>query len=646
MTSATHFESVLHIYLTSFYRRDLQGIRAASAFLIMIYHIWLGKVSGGVDVFFVVSGFLMGSQLLRTAAKTSTIDPLTFWSRLVLRIFPSAYFVLFSTIVLTVAFIPPPIWKFGVLELIASSAFVENWELVRTATDYLARENPPSQFQQFWALSVQIQFYLVLPLLMFVATRLAEWTKRLSSAVGAIASLAGISLLWSLYATGRNPSGAYFSTFTRAWELLTGVLAAFVYPTIASLRLNVQVAQAAYALAFASLLVLGALVPVSIHFPGWIAAVPVLLILLIILCGSVEGGGGALGKLLSTERFVSLGELSFTIYLWHWPILIAFHHILGTTELTLIEGLTVMALALAASFFTNRFVERPLLAKREQANSRALLVVTTFAAAVFVFGVATQRTLAMVARWQGPPAKSLTPTADTQAQVSIPFATFVTSNYDRPYAINHCLEGPICKFGATDAKRTVALVGESHAAQWQPALEWIANKRGFRLVTVLTNQHTLEEILKIAPEVVVTTSTSTPIYGTKGGAEKVPDAHVELWSELSKHGIKILAIRDNPRFNFYQNACVWNHRKDAQVCGLKRNKIFSDGRPAKSLEGKIPGLRTVDLTDLFCGPEICPAVHDDQLIYYDRHHFTASYMKHIAPAALDMIAAQAPGTLP
>ncbi|NNH76576.1 acyltransferase [Acinetobacter sp. ANC 5380] len=149
------------MYNDKFCRYDIQGLRAISALIIMIYHIWLNKVSGGVDVFFVISGFLIGTQFFRNIELNGTIPFFNFWSRILSRIIPTAYFVIICTTLLSLVFIPPALWKIGVNEFITSALSLQNWELYRVSTNYLARDNPPSQYQQFWALSIQIQFYLI-----------------------------------------------------------------------------------------------------------------------------------------------------------------------------------------------------------------------------------------------------------------------------------------------------------------------------------------------------------------------------------------------------------------------------------------------------------------------------------------------------
>ncbi|HEY6612166.1 MAG TPA: acyltransferase, partial [Pseudomonas sp.] len=156
------------------YRDDIQGVRAIGAILIALYHIWIHKVSGGVDVFFVMSGFLMTGVLIRQLESTNRIQPFVFWGNLVKRIAPSACTVLLATLLLGYFFVPEPLWTQFIKEVTYSAIQVENIGLMRNSVDYLARELPPSPVQQFWALSIQVQFYVFLPLILTLVLGLSK----------------------------------------------------------------------------------------------------------------------------------------------------------------------------------------------------------------------------------------------------------------------------------------------------------------------------------------------------------------------------------------------------------------------------------------------------------------------------------------
>ena len=208
------------------YRHDIQGIRAISALLIAVYHIWINKVSGGVDVFFVISGFLMTGVLIRQIHQLDRIRPLIFWGNLIKRIAPCACTVLLFTLVAGYFIVPEPLWSQLIQETLFSALNLENIELMRRSVDYLARELPPSPVQQFWALSTQVQFYLLLPPVLM----LALWIGRRKGSVSRTPLLLGIglvavaSLFYSIVETAREPVSSYFNPAARVWEFFSGAL--------------------------------------------------------------------------------------------------------------------------------------------------------------------------------------------------------------------------------------------------------------------------------------------------------------------------------------------------------------------------------------------------------------------------------------
>nr|WP_252406764.1 SGNH hydrolase domain-containing protein [Acinetobacter terrae] len=220
--------------------------------------------------------------------------------------------------------------------------------------------------------------------------------------------------------------------------------------------------------------------------------------------------------------------------------------------------------------------------------------------------------------------------------------SLVLSNYDRPHAITHCLSGPICTYGNKNSDFTVALVGASHAAQWQPVLEHAANKYKFKLVTILSlpKDITIEKIDKIKPKVVITTSTLT---NDKNANEILNE--IELWKKLTNAGINVIGIRDNPRFSIYQNACISKNKDNLLICSLDKDQVLTKQYIAKKYEKEIQGFHAVDLTSLICFEKSCPATVNGYTIYYDRHHFSNSFMKYISEAATNEIVKQAPNIL-
>lgn len=622
--------SIFASYSESFYRNDIQGIRAISALLIMIYHIWLSRVSGGVDVFFVISGFLIATTLLRGLASTGRVHPTRFWSGIFKRVFPSAYTVLFVTLALTLVFVPAPLWKYGVNEFTASAAQIENLELIRMGADYLDREAPPSQFQQFWALSIQMQFYLVLPFIFMLLAFIALRRESVKPLVWGISAVAVASFTFSVYLTHVQPNEAYFHPFARFWEFLAGALVALVYPKLSTLgKLSSPLLWNIFTIAAVAVLAtlgltLGAVAP----FPGWVALIPVLCAVTLITAGRASVEPTVATKALSNKTLVYFGSFSFTIYLWHWPVLVFAHHLLGTTQLNFLQGLLVIGIAIVLAVLTKRFIEDPLNQRRIKRPVRRLVIQLGFVLVVVALGlVLRQGIVYMAAAQTGNVDHVDLPMALTiQGDVEIPLEAFVTIDLNRPTGID-CLTRD-CSGGDPNAEKLIVMAGASHSAQWYDIVDELGKQEGFRVITRLGQEDLSAIVSETNPDVLMMNSTKTFNSGS-GAVEEVYLDDTEQWEEISAGGVQIIALRDNPRFGFYQNSCVWKHQNNADECAIEQSEVLLSVDPARAFDAAHENFHSIDLTDHFCARGVCPAVHDGVLMYYDKHHISKSYSNYI-----------------
>ncbi|WP_346795484.1 acyltransferase [Halomonas sp. Bachu 37] len=338
------------------YRNDIQGIRAIGAMLVLVFHIWFQKVSGGVDVFFVVSGFLMTGLLLRQYSREETLKPLQFWGGIIKRVAPSAYIVLLVTLFFSYFFISPVYWEAVINEFVFSAAHLENLLLIRREVDYLKREEPASPFQQFWALSIQVQFYAFLPFLLGPLVYVSNKMKSLRPLVIGVSLVVFFSFIYSLISTSSRPETAYFNPFGRVWEFLSGALVAILVPY---LKVNKKLASILSFLGVLMLVSVGVVIPREWSFPGYVALFPVMSAIFLIVSGGGSEGSTVVNKLLSNKYLVVLGAMSFTIYLWHWPILIFFQNYYETTSLGFVKGMMVILLGILLAIFTTMLLERP-----------------------------------------------------------------------------------------------------------------------------------------------------------------------------------------------------------------------------------------------------------------------------------------------
>lgn len=634
------------------YREDIQGVRAIGAILICIYHIWINKVSGGVDVFFVISGFLMTGVLIRQLETSARIQPLLFWGNLVKRIAPSAYTVLLATLILGYFFVPEPLWTHFIREVAYSALEVENLELMEASVDYLARDLPPSPVQQFWALSIQVQFYFLLPLLLALALGLSRRFVSPLPFVVALTLVIAASFLYSVVETERNPASAYFNPATRAWEFFAGALLAFLLPHIqlgASLRAGLGV------LGLLALLLCGVLVPASERFPGWIATVPVGAALLLL----VSGAGGArppTSRLLAHPWLSALGRISFGIYLWHWPLLVFTLEYTESRRPSLPLGLAIILLAILLAMATHRYIEEPI-RRRKYAPARAwapyligIAFLTPVLATAGTWHYYIQHTIAerVHARLQQARLNDFNHIVEQRRTRDILDDELITVKELLPRAYTEdchqsitCSGVKVCAYGDTDAETTVALVGGSHAAQWLPALDAIGRESRLKVLNITKsscplgalpgadpscpkwNRKLIELLAGLKPQAIITNSTRA---GLPEAPEHVPPSYVEQWKRLERLGIPVIAIRDNPTFDFDVATCIAKHPDDALACSRPRAQSLAQTDPASALLGSLGNLRLIDMSEFFCTQETCIAVTNDHLMYRDAEHLNVPYV--------------------
>ena len=323
------------------FRPDIEGLRAVAVIAVLLFHVGLPGVPGGfigVDVFYVISGFLITGLLVRELRATSTVDLVTFYARRLRRLLPAALVVIGVTLVASWAVLSRLRFPEVAGDAAASALYVSNLRFAEQATDYLAAHESPSPYLHFWSLAVEEQFYLFWPLLLLVGARLLSLARLgLLLALVALGSF-GLSLVW----TDTEAPWAFFSLPTRAWELAVGALIA-----VGALRLPRRSPEPlAIGLVTAGLgLIVIACVVIddSTPYPGMAALLPVVGTALVIIGGSATSAGPSRWLSASVPRW--LGRISYSLYLWHWPILVLVPIAIGIDSLGLRLGLAAVAIA-------------------------------------------------------------------------------------------------------------------------------------------------------------------------------------------------------------------------------------------------------------------------------------------------------------
>jgi peptidoglycan/LPS O-acetylase OafA/YrhL len=640
------------------YRPEIQGIRTIGALLVATFHIWFGRVSGGVDVFFVISGFLITGSLYKELQKSQSINVLAFWGRIAKRVAPMAYTILALTLLAAWLWMPKTD-QVGLLAEVLYSAFhLENIKLMMNSVDYLAREEAPSPVQQFWALSVQVQFYAVWPFLLLATAFVARRMR--SGAAPFVAVLAAVflaSLTYSVIATGQDADPAYFNTLARVWEFALGGLMAVVLP---GLSIPPKIRFAAGWIGLVAVISCGFALPDTAAFPGYVALWPTVGAALVLVSG---GGGLRFGadRLLASKPLVALGELSFSFYLWHWLVLIFAMILTGRTQLNLLQGLTVIAIALCGAYCTSRWVEAPLqrssIGKRKAWHVHALAA--GLEAPVVMIAAAWGMVLDQKGDGQGPPAAASAFKQDLNRPLE--------ARSDKPRAYrDKCTQTRtgeeliVCTYGADQNPiKTLAVVGNSHSTQWLPALEILAQQYRWRIVLMTkddcpfsTNERLpasckqwrkelMGRVLELKPDAVLTTASrpsqrplkeASASVGVPGKSmEYVPAGYVDQWSRITEQGLTVIALRDTPWMGLFVPKCLAGAPSIGINCGRLRKEVLDDVDPTTTLQKKPAGVAFVDMNDRFCDESICPPIRNDIIIYRDKHHITATYARSLAP---------------
>jgi len=689
------------------FRTDIEGLRAVAVLAVVLFHAGVPGLSGGfvgVDVFFVVSGFLITGILVREATNTGTVALPRFYAARARRLLPAAGTVLVATAVASTILLAPLQARSVLGDAIASALYVGNYRFAVHGTDYLAADAPPSPFQHYWSLGVEEQFYLLWPALIIGTAWLVRSRGRSghNEACGSstpyrtvLALVAATSLVISLDWTRTLPPWAFFSLPSRAWELAVGGLIALSTPAWRRLP-SVPAAIAGWGglvLIVVTCTQLGAKTP----YPGTAALLPVLGTALVVGAGSAQPAAGV-GKALSMSSMRAVGRLSYSWYLWHWPVLLLAPPLLGH-PLGLVGRLTAAAASAGLAALTLRYVENPgrfaAALRRSPARSLALGGAVTAAAVsvalVLMMDVpapvghgAPASALTVKASGPAPPAVTVDPrdaavqqlTAQVQAAVAASVdVRDIPSNLspsiseapsDKPLVFfNGCVRSwldvgqPECVSGEANSPTTVALVGDSHAAMWNPALKPLAEQRHWRLETLAKVTCPLQD-LPIAspylgrefteceqwraqilsrlqaehPQLVILSMSRR--YGADFGFTSYDPAWIgsltRLVAQLRSTGAAVLVLGPVPDPHSTVPMCLSAHLDDATACSPPRPAAVDDaGIAAEKAATVAGGGRYADLTALFCTADRCPMIVGNNLLFRDDNHVTIEYAQALAP---------------
>lgn len=656
------------------YRPEIEGLRAVAALLVAVYHIWVGRVSGGVDVFFVVSGLLITTTLLGQLDRFGRVRPLLFLGRLVRRLLPSALIVLLATLIMTWTLLPEALRARSLREIAASALYAENWHLAFAAVDYLDRDDPATPVQHFWAMSVQGQFYLLWAVVFLGAWLLARHAAR-KAAFAIIAALTVLTIGYSVWFTAVNQPFAYFSTFTRVWEFGLGALVAFFLVRVTLPRTAALVLGW---LGLAAIVLCGAVLPVGESFPGAVALIPVGAALLILFSGVGRDQPGHATWLLARRPLVWLGGFSYGIYLWHWPLLVIFRDLTGTPDVGILPGVTIIALSIVLSWLTTRLVERPIRSAGDGSPRRRLVtsIALIATAAVLAGGAvvsadrvshaAADRQQEIVERAEASGCFGAGAIVDddgctpSDPDALVPDRAGLredTAGAYGCYAGTEDTDAVSCRLGSeSDDALRIAIVGNSHAAMLVAGLRDQLDERDWMLDTFVgngcvwglpsdidrcvTRQAQVEESLFDGEPYDVLIATNPGPTDDVG--EEAADAFEASWRLLAEErGTQVIVVEDNPRLGEEAASCVIASSAEDLVAGACDVGEADGYAPADMMweAAQRPGsdAESIGMRDLYCADGVCPAVIGDVIVYRDEHHLTGTYATTVAPYLADRI---------
>ncbi|MDO5681999.1 MAG: acyltransferase family protein [Propionibacteriaceae bacterium] len=671
------------------FRPEIEGLRAIAVLFVLIWHAGVTQLPGGfvgVDVFFVISGFLMTGILYRELKKSWKIDVSGFYRRRIRRLLPASGLVLLVTAFLSWLILPASRIYSVMIDIMAAGFYMVNWRMADTAVDYLAQGQSPSPVQHFWSLSIEEQYYIVWPLLLAgLVILLGKRRKNFAHHfVGPILGTIFIgSLAWSIYLSEAASAKAYFVTTTRLWELALGGLVA-VY-SVKFAKTPGLLATVLSWLGLVAILASGFFIAPTIPFPGFIALIPTVGCALIILFAPHSSVTGPTA-LLASRPMVWVGGMSYSLYLWHWPLVVlgGFAITRSVRPLSVLEGVLLTALSFLPAWFSLKFVEDPLRKsgwlQKQPSNTwmlgiTATMVSTTLAMSMALIagkpiGLATTTSPVLSQEAgeepdaQGPPGANALGQDPTSSPAGRPVdhvasitprpanaASDIPPVYQKGCHVNaDQVEFRRCVFGSETSEKTIALVGDSHAAQWSVPMLNLAKQDRFQLVAAsksacLIGDLTLRNADRTPyaecaewsrnaekwltgpdkPDILVV-SYSNYQTAVDGGAGALQAGVASMLARIKSAGVEVVIIRDTPSFGTMNIAeCVEANQESLLRCAVPRSEALARRDQTQPAVARSVGARIIDLTDYVCPSAECAPVIGEILVWRDTNHLTARY---------------------
>lgn len=670
------------------FRPEIDGLRAVAVVAVVAYHAGLPGFSGGfvgVDVFFVISGFLITGLLAREVEAQGRLSLTGFYGRRARRLLPVAAVVSVATVAVGWFVVSPLRHRDLAADALATSTYTINLRLAAQQLDYLRANLAPSAFQQFWSLAVEEQFYLCWPLVLWLVLR-GERPRRRAALALAVLATGSFALAQRWLVTA--PSWAFFSLPTRAWQLATGGLLALAWrPLVAALPRVVRVAAPVVGLVAIAATVVRA--SQATPWPGTWALVPTLGTVLVLL--ALPAGEGGVSAGLGATPLRAVGVRSYSWYLWHWPAMV-FAAALLDREVGGWPALVAAAVAFALAVATFRWIEQPVRHDPRLVRSpRLTLVLAAGVTVVLAVGFAAlvaaqgevvgpgEAAVAVARRSVEPAALDRAALVDEVPANLTPGLAGADQDFPAVYedgCHRTALQATprLCRYGDPDGDRTVVLLGDSHAAQWVPALDLLGRrehvtvvpltKAGCPAAAITVHDGTLGRTFRecdewrsaaldlvddLEPDLVLVTNTSRYGLDADGRRPSGDDwrrGFTETFDRLEAVAPTV-ALGDTPYPAGWVPDCLAEHLDQATQCVRARADLDDDAFAATvQAAADDTGVVFVPTTDLVCGDRQCPVIVGNQLVYRDDSHLTTGYVRRLAEPLAAVLAAALPDRSP